>query len=597
MTKVSDYIMLYLKSQNIKEVFFVPGDANVHLIDSLGRDGELNYTCNQTEGAAAMAAEAYSKLNSELGVLLLSSGASGTNAVTGIASAWIDSAPLLVISGQASSDQSDDSGMRQLGLKSLPVADIVRPVTKYAVEITDPATIRYHLEKAAYQAREGRPGPVWVDIPIDIQGMTIDYTRLEGFQPDSEKKPPQGLGGKLSEVMKLLKNSQRPVVLAGNGIRLAHAEDKLLKLVEKSGVPVLTSRRGADLVPEDHPLYFGRPGAYGQRRANFAIQNADLVISIGARLSIPQTGRNYRAFARAAKKVIVDIDEKEIKKKTVKADLGINAGARDFISGLLKRVEKEKLPDYAAWVGRCREWARKFPPLAKELYRHRQFVNPYLFIAAFSDGLKENDIVVVDGGPVMNYVMQTFRFKKGQRMISSIGIELPGFALPGAIGTCVAHGRRQVICLCEDRGFQVNIQELQTIIDNELPVKIFILKSRGHASIRKIQREYFGGRYIGTDDRILFGSPDLVKIGTIYGFTAFKISQPKDMKGEIKQALEARGPAICEVQIDGEQELVPRIVFDVNRNGKWEAKPLEDMYPFLDRKTLKKNMVVDTLEE
>ena len=595
-TKVSDYIMLHLKSQNVKEVFFVPGDANVHLVDSLGRDGELNYTCNQTEEAASMAVEAYSKLTSELGVLLISSGASGTNAITGIADAWNDSTPLLVISGQASSDQCDDTEIRQLGNKSLNIVDVVKPIVKYAVKITDPKEVRYHLEKAIYLAREGRLGPVWVDMPIDIQGMTINDSELESFEPDGEKGIPKGLN-RLSEVIQLLTSSQRPVILAGNGIRLSGAEDKLLELLKKLNVPVLTSRRGADLISENHPLFFGRPGAYGQRRANFVIQNSDLMISIGARLSIPQIGRNYKTFARTAKKVIVDIDKKELKKKTIKVDIAINASAKDFIGRLLKKIETEELPDYSEWVDRCKEWGRKFPPASKELHKHKKFINPYLFVTAFSGELKENEIIVVDGGPVMNYTMQTFEFKKGQRMISSTGIELPGFALPGSIGSSVANGRKQVVCLCEDHSSQVNIQELQTIIDNKLPIKIFILKSKGYSNIRKIQREYFGGRYIGTDDRILSGSPNLTKIVAAYGFKTFKISKPQNLGEEIRKVLEANGPAICEVQIDGDQELVPRIVFDVNRNGKWEAKPLEDMYPFLDRKTLKDNMIVDVLEE
>ena len=595
--KVSDYIMSFLKLQNVREVFFVPGDANVHLIDSLGRDEELNYTCNQTERVASMAAEAYSKLTSELGVLLISSGASGTNAMTGVANAWNDSAPLLVISGQASSDQCDDSGVRQLGNKSLNIVDVVKPIVKYAVKIADPEEVRYHLEKAAYLAREGRPGPVWVDIPIDIQGMTIDERELKAFEPDDAKETPIELSKQVSEVTELLKNSKRPVILAGNGIRLSGAENKISELLKKLKAPVLTSRRGADLMPENHPLFFGRPGAYGQRRANFAIQNSDLLISIGVRLSIPQIGRNYKAFARAAKKVIVDIDEKELKKKTVKADIEINASAKDFIDKLLEKIEKEELPDYSKWVDKCKEWTKKFPPASKELYKHKKFVNPYLFVAAFSEELKENDVIVIDGGLVMNYTMQTFKFKKGQRMISSTGVELLGFALPGSIGSSVGNSRKQVACLCEDRGFQVNIQELQTIIDNRLPIKIFILKSKGHADIRKIQREYFGGRYIGTDNETLYGSPDLVKIGKIYGFETFEIKKPQKLKKQIREVLKSEGPAICEIQVDENPELIPRIVLNVNTEGKWEARPLEDMYPFLDRKTLKENMIVGILEE
>jgi len=594
--KISDVIMSFLKSQNVREVFFVPGDANVHMIDSLGRDGELNYTCSQTERVASMAAGAYSKLTSELGVLLISSGASGTNAITGVADAWTDSAPLFVISGQATAEEPSDSGIRQRGNKFLNIIDIVKPITKHAVSVTDPKDIRACLQEAAYWACEGRPGPVWVDIPVDIQGMTIDERELETFEPKGAKEASIALGSKVSEVVKLLKDSKRPVILAGNGIRLSDAENKFLELIGKLGVPILTSRRGADLVPDNHPLFFGRPGAYGQRRANFVIQNSDLLISIGARLSLPQIGRNYKAFARAAKKVIVDIDKKELGKKTLKADVGINASAKDFIEILLGEAEKEKLPDYSRWIEKCREWKKKFPPATGELYEHKEFINPYLFIDAFSAQLEENDVIVVDGGPVMNYVMQTFKFKKGQRMVSSIGVELPGFALPGSIGASIGNGRNQVVCLTEDRGFQVNIQELQTIIDNRLPIKVFVLKSEGHSNIRKIQREYFGGRYIGTDNETIFGSPDLVKVGKIYGFGTFEIKKRQNLKRQIRKVLKSDDPAICVIQVDKDQELIPRIVLNVTTEGKWEARPLEDMYPFLDRETLRENMIAELSE-
>lgn len=592
--KVSDYVISFLKTHGVKEVFFVPGDANVHLIDSIGRDEELNYICNQTERVSSIAAEAYSKLTSKLGVLLISSGASGTNAITGVASAWTDSTPLFVISGQAISDEPKSSRIRQLGNKSLNIVDVVKPITKYAVRVSDPKDIRCCLEKAAYTALEGRPGPVWIDIPIDIQGMTIDERELLRFRPDFGKIISPKLNQKISEVAELLKKSQRPVILAGNGIRLSGAQGKILKLVDRLKVPVLTSRRGADLVPDHHPLFFGRPGAYGQRRSNFIIQNSDLLISIGARLSIPQVGRNYKAFARAAKKIIVDIDEKELEKKTIRADLKINASANDFIDKLLEKIKNEKLSSHSKWIDKCRKWTKRFSPLSENLYKHKKFVNPYLFLNAFSQELGEHEIIVVDGGPVMNYTMQTFKFKKGQRMISATGIELPGFALPGSIGACIGHDRKQVLCLCEDRGFQINLQELQTIRDNKLPIKIFILKSKGHSNIRKIQHDYFGGRYVGTDDETLFGSPALLKIARIYGFEIFKISKPKKLRMQIRRVLKLKGPVVCEVQVDKNQELIPRIVLNVSREGAWEARPLEDMYPFLGRETLKENMLVDT---
>jgi len=595
--KVSDYVMSFLNEHNVKEVFFVPGSANVHLLDSLGTDEELNFTCNQTERVASMAAEAYSKLVSDFGVLIVSSGASGTNAITGVSNAWVDSTPLIILSGQATLDQdSGDSEIRQLGNKSLNIVDIVKPVTKYAVKITDPLTIRYHLEKAAYLAKEGRPGPVWIDIPVDIQGMTIDEDKLESFSPPAPDEI--SIEAELSEVVGLLKTAKRPVILVGNGLRLSGAVEDFLKLIDMLKIPVLTSRRGADLLPEDHPSFFGRPGAYGQRRANFVIQNSDLLISIGSRLSIPLTGRNYKAFARAAKKVIVDIDKKELEKKTVKPDVAINSSAKEFILKLSDKLKSCSFePQYQEWLDKCRDWAAKFPPCSKALYAHKAFTNPYLFVDALSNELKDDAIIIVDGGNILNYMMQTFRFKQGQRLITSTGLELPGFSLPGSIGASVGNHRGQVICLCEDCGFQVNIQELQTIMDNKLPIKIFILKSKGSSDIRNIQKEYFSGRYVGTDNEILFGSPDLVKIGDIYKFSTQEIKSPRNLNSQIREVLNRDGPVMCEIQIDKDQERVPRIVFTVTADGKWKTKPLEDMYPFLDRQNLKENMLIKLFEE
>ena len=597
--KVSDYVMSFLKKQGVKEVFFVPGDANVHLLDSLGRDGELNFTCNQTERVASMAAEAYSKLTSKLGVLVVSSGASGTNALTGVANSWIDSTPLFVLSGQATLDQSpDNSSIRQLGNKSLSIIDVVKPITKYAVKITDPLTIRYHLEKAAYLAKSGRPGPVWIDIPIDIQGMAIAENELKPFTQQPAQKANNYLEKQVSEVFEFLKKAERPVILAGRGIRVSKAEKDFLELAELLRIPVLTSRGGSDLIPESHSLFFGRPGAYGQRRANFVVQNSDLLISIGARLSIPQIGRNYRAFARGAKKVVIDIDPDELSKKTVKIDLPINSSAAEFIPALISKLKSAgHKQDFSSWLKKCSEWSEKFYPTKFEPYKHMKTVNPYLFVDALSAELKEKDIVVADGGSSLNYAMQTFKFKQGQRLIASTGIELPGFALAGAIGASVGNNRNEVICLCEGRGFQLNIPELQTISDNNLPIKIFILQSRGRSDVRKTQKEYFGGRYVGTDREILFGSPSLAKVGKVYGLPTFEIKGPANLKQQIKKILESKGPAICEIQIDKDQEIIPRIVFSVKPDGKWEAKPLEDMYPFLERGELKKNMLIPLFSE
>ncbi len=589
--KLSDYVIGFLKSQGIREMFFAPGDANVHLIDSLGRAEELRYTCHQTERAAAMAAEAYGKLTGELGVLLISSGASGTNAMTGVANAWADSAPLLVISGQATADQPSEAGIRQHGNKSLRIVEMVTPITKYAVRVTDPRMIRAHLEHALRLARDGRPGPVWIDLPIEIQGMTIDEQDLAPSAPTRAAAVPQPAPGQVDAVMELLRSARRPALLAGHGIRIAGVHGRLLEWLARMAIPVLTSRQGADLIPDAHPLFFGRPGAYGQRHANFVIQNADLLLSIGARLSLPQIGRNYQAFARAAKKIVVDIDPEELKKHTVQADLTIQADAGAFLTQLLQALDRAPIPPPAAWLEQCRAWRAQFPPLAESRHLSYTFVNPYRFIDALSEALQGHEVLVVDGGPIMNYTMQTVRFKRGQRLIAATGIELPGFALAGAIGACVGNGRKPVICLCEDRGFQVGLEALQTIIDNRLPITIFVLKSQGYAEIRKIQCEYFGGRCVGTQQETVFGSPDLVKIGRIYGFRTSEVKSPDGLTDQIRRVLKAKGPVICDIQIDKDQELVPRIVFTVKPDGKWEARPLEDMYPFLDQATLEANMV------
>ncbi len=593
--KVSDYVVDFFKSQKVKSVFLVPGDANVHLLDSIGRDESLGFVCNQLERGASMAAEAYGKLTGEPGFLLISSGASGPNALPGVSNAWIDSTPLFVISGQARTDQDTDGKVRQLGNKSLDIVELVKPLTKYAVKVTDPMTIRYHLEKAAYHAKEGRMGPVWVDIPIDIQGMTIGETELQSFVPPASPVEPRLVDKQVQEALQLLRTAERPVLLVGNGVRLSKAEAELMELIDKLGIPVLTSRRGADLLSEDHPLFFGRPGMYGHRRANFIIQNSDLLISIGSRLSIPLIGRNTMAFARAAKKVIADIDADELQKSTLKADVAIRGDAKTVIKGFLTHLPEGR-GGYSAWIQRCKKWASDFPTL-KEGYKHDDLINPYLFVNSLSEQLKENDVLVADGGLAMSYTMQSFKFKKGQRLISSTGLELPGFAVSGSIGASVGMGRRQVVCLCEDRGFQVSIQELQTISDNKLPIKIFLLKNKGHSTVRTIQKDFFGGRYVGTDNEILFGSYDLAKIASIYGFLTYEISDPASIDAQIQRVLASEGPTVCEIQTDSGQELIPRMGFTVKGDGKWLAKPLEDMYPFLERKALKEQMIIDLLEE
>ena len=592
--KTTDYIARFLVECGVKSVFIAPGNANVHLLDSIGRFEKLSFFCPEGENSASMAVEAYSKISENLGVLVVSSGSSGTNAISGIARAWVDSTPILVISGQDNIEFEDNLKVRQLGTKSLNIVDIVKPITKYAVRVTDPKTIRYHLEKAVSLAKSGRPGPVWIDLPIDVQGVIIDEKELQSAEP---QQPIVKIisPNNISTIIKLLTQAKRPVLLGGNGIRLAGAEKIFLELIDQLGIPTLTSRRGADLLTEDHPLYYGRPGVYGHRKANFVIQNADLLLCIGSRLSIPLIGRNTQAFARAAKKIIVDIDQDELEKSTLNSDISICQSADSFIKELLKGLSGFE-QNYNSWINQCQDLASKFS-IVSEDYKHKTKINPYLFIHQFSEHLQEDEIIVYDGGSIMNYVMQTFQLKMGQRLVCSTGLELPGFAVPGAIGVSQWAKDKPIYCLCEGEGILNSISNLQAIATNQLPIKILIFRSQGNATVRKIQRDFFGSRYVGTDDEILFSCPEIKEIARVYDIPFLEIKTPDKIVDGLKDFLCQKGPVICEIHVDSDQELIPRMGFTIKEDGKWLAKPLEDMYPLLDRNVLKNAMCIDLWEE
>lgn len=592
--KTTDYTTRFLVENGIKTVFLVPGNANVHIVDSIGRCEELSFFCPQGENSASMATEAFSKISGDLGVLIISSGSSGTNAIPGIGRAWVDSTPILVISGQDRIKSNLKVETRQLGNKSLNIIDIVKPITKYAFQVTEPNTIRYHLEKAVFLAKTGRPGPVWIDLPIDVQSGIFDEKDLTSFKPE-QPSVEVTIPNSTAKIIELLRLAKRPVLLAGNGIRLASAEKQLLELIKKLNMPTVTSRRGADLLTEDHHLYFGRPGVYGQRKANFVIQNADLLLSIGSRLSIPLIGRNTDSFARTAKKIIVDIDQNELKKSTIKPDIAICQSADQFIKSLLEGLSGFD-QDYSSWIQKCQNLASQFS-FNFEDYQHKKQINPYLFIQQFSEYLKGKEIIVYDGGSIMNYMMQAFQLKSGQRLICSTGLELQGFAVSGAIGVSQWSKDKPVYCLCEGQGIQLSIPELQTISSCQLPIKILNFRSQGNATIRKIQKDFFGSRYVGTENEILFGHPDTEEIGQIYGIPVIEIKSPNNIKDGLNNFLTQKGPLICEIHVDSDQELIPRMGFTIKSDGKWLAKPLEDMYPFLDRETLKNSMCIDAWEE
>ncbi len=592
MIKVSDYVAETLKQLGVTEVFLTPGDANVHLLDSIGRCEGLRFIALPSEREAALAAEGYAKSSGKLAVLVLSSGISVPNATAGIANCFIDSAPLLVLAGQSRSDQSD-SGVRQLGNKALNALELTKSITKLSSRVNCGIEVGYKLTEAAAIATSGRPGPVLLELPIDIQGAEYEIGDYKCFKPPylSTKENSETLD--LTAVITALRNAERPVILIGNGARAAKGPH-LDALLSKLKAPVLLSRRGADLLPHDHPLNFGRPGTYGTRAANLIIQNSDLLLCLGCRQSIPLIGRNTEAFARGAKKIVVDIDPAEIQKSTIKSDLSFVSDASDFIEKLTSKILT--LLSFDSWIAQAKLLALKYPSDLPE-YAHKESINPYGLLREISERCPNAAQIVIDGGPIMHRAMQVFNFKGSQNLVCSTGLEAPGFALAGAIGAAILKPKTPVICLVEDRGFQSCIQTLQTILDFALDIRVIVLRSKGSAGIRHIQRDFFGGRYVGTDGEIRMSTPPIHSIGALFGLNTSLIETPPELTENLIRFLETKGPSICEIAVDSEQELIPRMAFKIKPDGKWLAKPLEEMYPFLPREEIQKQLKIPLLQE
>jgi acetolactate synthase-1/2/3 large subunit len=598
--KVSDYIIQFIADLGVKHVFTVAGAGNVHLLDSMRRNSEVQYICNHHEQACAMAMYAYSRATENFGVCIVTTGPGGTNTITGVCSAWVDSIPGLVISGQVKlSDTIGTSGVRQRGIQEINIIEIVKPITKYAVMVQDPQMIRFELEKAVSIAKSGRPGPVWLDIPINIQAAQIDPEKLPGFVPaEVPTGPDDPLIELATQTVQWLNQARRPVLLAGHGIRLAKALPEFQKLIEKLQVPVLTTWNAIDLLPSDDELYAGRPGTYGQRGANFVIQNSDFLLSIGSRLSIPQVGYDYSQFARAAKKVYVDIDPLELNKFSIPADLAIQADAKRFIVALLKILDEKYQPqDFLQWQKRCHDWQKQYPIDLREYENQQGFVNVFHFISVLSEELSENEIIIpTASGSGFTSSHQALKIKRGQRCFTSNGFAEMGFDLPGAIGACIALNKPRVVTVTGDGGVQMNIQELQTIIHHKLPIKLFILNNRGYLTIRHTENALFNGMESGTGPETGVSLPDMLRLGEVYGFKTYQISTHAHMRETIRTVLDTSGPVLCEVIMDPVQPLTPKTSFKQLADGRMVSPPLEDLYPFLDRKEFLDNMIIPPIE-
>ena len=599
--KLSDYIIEFLVQQNVRNVFMLPGGGAMHLNDSLGkRREEINFICNLHEQACSIAAEAYAKITNDLGVLMVTTGPAGTNAITGVAGAYLDSMPCLVLSGQVKRpDLKAGTGVRQMGVQEVDIVTIVQSITKYAVTVVDPQSIRFHLEKAVYLAREGRPGPSWIDVPLDVQAAEVDPATLSGFVPEEPENPGSAaaLQESVGKLIELLKKSERPVVVAGAGIRIAGAVSAFHRAMEAIGAPVLPTWLGMDLIEETHPLYAGRPGSIAPRGANFTLQNSDLMLVIGSRLDMAFTGYAHDRLARAAVKVMVDIDEAEIRKMKTPIALPIISDAEAFLGELNRQLTTAALPSYAPWVKRAQDWKERYPIVLDEYRNREERVSVYHFSETLSNLLQSDDVIVSgSSGSAIELFLLVFQVKKDQRIFHTRGLGSMGFALPAAIGACVAADRRRTVCVDGDGGFQMNIQELETVRRLQLPIKFFVLNNDGYASIRTAQQNYFH-HLVAADNTSGLSLPDVLKVAAAYGLATARIDNPKNLRAELETVLSMPGPVVCEIITPVEEQRAPRLSSMQRPDGSMVSKPLEDLWPFLEGEEFRSNMIIPPLEE
>ncbi len=592
--KLSDYIAGFLAQHGVEHVFGLTGGAVVHLFDSVDRHPEMEPVFTHHEQAAAYAAEAYSRIRNKLGAAFVTTGPGGTNAITGVCAAWLDSIPCIYISGQTRlAHTTRNKPIRQVGSQQLDIVSLVKPITKYAVMIEDPGRIRYELEKAAHIAQTGRPGPVWIDIPLDFQWASIDPDSLPAFQPGLPDAPPRALPEQIRRCADLIEKAKRPLLLAGMGVRLAHAESEFIQFLEATRIPFLSTWNASDIYPNDSELYIGRPGVFGQRGANLAIQNCDLLLSIGSHLSIPITGTIFKAFAREAKVVMIDVDKAELDCANVHVELAIHSDAKTFLQDIVSLAPALQSNDIAEWRQASAGYRSRYNSIPAQWYEQAQFVNPYVLVDLLSDQLTAEDIVVVDGGGTINQIaFQAFRVKRGQRLIISSGLCAMGSGLPESVGACFAGGKRRTICLCGDGSLQLNIQELQTIVHHKLPVKIFVTNNDGYLSIRHTQAGFLGGNFSGSSKEGGMSLPDVRRVAEAYGVPAIRISCHNELKQGLTAFLGQPGPALCEIMVSRDSQVDPRQGFVERPDGTFAARPLEDMAPFLDRDEFMKNMFI-----
>lgn len=584
--KLSDYVIDVVADAGVKHVFMLPGGGAMHLNDSLGLSNRLEYVCNLHEQACAIAAEAYGQYTNNLGVCMVTTGPGSTNTLTGVAAGWMDSTSMLVISGQVKrTDLCHGKGIRQMGFQEVNIVPIVESITKYAVTVTEPDTICYHMEKAIWLAQNGRPGPSWIDIPLDVQAAEININEQKNFSPEDEKLIKSDyqnfLTTQTGKTLELLSKCKKPIILVGNGVRLAKAETKLYKLVRKLNAPVLTTWKALDLFEENDPLYIGRPGAVGQRAANFAQQKSDWLLMLGARMDMGQTAYMHKYLARDAKKIMVDIDENEINKMETRIDVPIISDASIFMDEVLKQLESVRI-DYSkfeSWLKKCREWKDKYPVVLPKYWKYGDGVSIYALVDAISEAVEPGDLFVPgSSGACSEVSMQSFKSKKDVRVFNSEGMGPMGFGISSALGGCVASGGKRTISIDGDGGFAMNTQELETVCRLNLPIIFFVLDNDGYASIRATQKAYFEGRYYGSTREGGLTLPKLERIASAYGIQFMEINTSNDIRNKVEESFKLQRPIICRVKISKKQVTSPRVTSRQTKDGNMETAPMEEMW-------------------
>lgn len=593
LVKLSDYVMDFLVARGVRHVFMLPGGGAMHLDDSLGRCAALDYTVFMHEQALAIAAEAFGQYTNVPGVGLVTSGPGSTNAITGVAAAYLDSTPCVFISGQAKRpDLKMDSGVRQMGSQEVDIVAMVSPVTKYAVTVMEPDQIRYHLEKAWHEATSGRMGPVWIDIPLDVQAAQVEESRLAGFSPAPAAADPSRLDRVVAETVTLLNGAERPAILAGNGVKLAGSEELLHRFAETNGIPMLLTWKAIDCLDHQHPLNFGSPGIMGCRAANFIVQNCDLLLILGSRLEPSVTAFDAAGFGRNARRVMVDVDEAEIR-KIGRLDVPVVADAGEFLRALCARQSEVVARDREPWLTYCRRLRERYPVVLEE-YRSEDDINLYVFTDMLFEQLADDDVITPESsGAAGEVTYQAMRVKKGQKIKNAAGLGAMGFGLPYAIGACIASEGRRTVLINGDGAFQLNIQELETVVRLQLPIKMFILDNDGYGSIMATQRNMFDGCYVGSSPDSGLTLPDLCAIAGAYGIRCDEAVSHRELVDAIARTLEGDDPVLCRVRVSQSHVTAPRVQAMKTSDGGMVSKPLEDMWPYLPPGEVAENMIAE----